>query len=185
MLSKWTEKFSDAKQKIQVFAKQLSNGYLQNFNICNSKKRQNATISFKREINILNSYVEEQIDFLYMYDPLNLCLVYEFASNHALEETLFVDSKAIKLDWDMRIRIAFGNIISCGLEYLHNFVKGNPTFHRDVKSANILLNADFILTIFALFTSLWNTGLPLSKLCKYSNPHVSNTKRNKKSHIPI
>jgi serine/threonine protein kinase len=66
------------------------------------------------------------------------CLIYEFCANGDLKGKLRSDSHA-PLTAAQRLRIALQT--ARGLEYLH--VKAvPPVIHRDVKSANILLDAD-------------------------------------------
>ncbi|KAK3420208.1 hypothetical protein EUGRSUZ_G01019 [Eucalyptus grandis] len=65
-------------------------------------------------------------------------LVYEFMSNGSLDSHLFKD-KAL-LTWGKRYSIAQG--IALGLKYLHEDLK-QCVVHRDIKSSNILLDAQF------------------------------------------
>ncbi|CAM6092631.1 unnamed protein product [Calypogeia fissa] len=64
-------------------------------------------------------------------------LVYEFMNNGSLSGILY-DEEYEPLSWAERVRIA--QDVSRGLEYLHEGAIP-PVVHRDVKSANILLDA--------------------------------------------
>ncbi|XP_039172706.1 L-type lectin-domain containing receptor kinase IX.1-like [Eucalyptus grandis] len=65
-------------------------------------------------------------------------LVYEYMSNGSLDSHLFKDK--MPLPWEKRYNIAQG--IALGLKYLHEDLK-QCVVHRDIKSSNILLDAQF------------------------------------------
>ena len=71
----------------------------------------------------------------YCIDKGQFMLVYEFMSNGSLENLLYGEEK--ELSWDERLQIA--GDISHGIEYLHEGAVP-PVVHRDLKSANILLD---------------------------------------------
>ncbi|KAH1156445.1 hypothetical protein AAZX31_18G256200 [Glycine max] len=71
----------------------------------------------------------------YCIDKGQFMLVYEFMSNGSLENLLYGEEK--ELSWDERLQIAVD--ISHGIEYLHEGAVP-PVVHRDLKSANILLD---------------------------------------------
>ncbi|GAQ89901.1 Serine-threonine/tyrosine-protein kinase catalytic domain containing protein [Klebsormidium nitens] len=64
-------------------------------------------------------------------------LVLDYAENGNLDSALRSESKPA-LDWDTRLNIAIG--AARGLSYLHNDTDP-PILHRDIKSANILLDS--------------------------------------------
>uniref|UniRef100_A0A7N0T962 Protein kinase domain-containing protein n=1 Tax=Kalanchoe fedtschenkoi TaxID=63787 RepID=A0A7N0T962_KALFE len=63
-------------------------------------------------------------------------LVYEYMSNGSLENILYGEQEG-SLTWDERLQIALD--VSHGIEYLHEGAVP-PVIHRDLKSANILLD---------------------------------------------
>jgi serine/threonine protein kinase len=75
-------------------------------------------------------------------DPasLNLCLVYELAPQLDLALNLTDPDRAQRLTWMDRVRILCG--VGTALNYLHCRDAGRPAYHRDIKSANIVLTAD-------------------------------------------
>ncbi|KAH7294133.1 hypothetical protein KP509_28G058100 [Ceratopteris richardii] len=63
-------------------------------------------------------------------------LVYEYMSNGSLAEFLYGEGRE-PLSWDRRVQIA--QDVARGIEYLHDGASP-PVIHRDIKSANILLD---------------------------------------------
>ncbi|XP_071687494.1 receptor-like protein kinase HERK 1 [Rutidosis leptorrhynchoides] len=110
---------------------------------------------FWREIMLLSTYKHENLVSLLGFcdEKGESILVYEFLSNKSLD--LYLSSP--DLSWNQRLRICIG--AARGLQYLHAPVEGSQhrVLHRDIKSANILLDhnwnpkiADFGLSKFGL-----------------------------------
>ncbi|KAK8502001.1 hypothetical protein V6N13_036879 [Hibiscus sabdariffa] len=72
----------------------------------------------------------------YCVDKGKYMLIYEFMSNGSLATLLYGEGER-GLNWDERLQIALD--ISHGIEYLHEGAVP-PVIHRDLKSANILLD---------------------------------------------
>ncbi|MFS7989915.1 putative protein kinase RLK-Pelle-LRR-I-1 family [Helianthus anomalus] len=89
------------------------------------------------EVEVHLEYKHENIIGLVGYCDENgkKILVYEYASNGSLDRHLTDAS----ITWTKRLKI--GIEIATGLDFLHG--GGYPVIHRDVKSANILLNDDW------------------------------------------
>ncbi|KAJ1692586.1 hypothetical protein LUZ63_009284 [Rhynchospora breviuscula] len=73
----------------------------------------------------------------YCIDKNCMALVYEYMQEGNLHDKL--KDNASPLAWMQRLRIAYGSAL--GLEYLHTACNP-PLIHRDVKTSNILLNAN-------------------------------------------
>lgn len=71
----------------------------------------------------------------------DVCLVYEFAPLGDLNTQLRDRVRAEKLKWHSRLRIALG--VAKGLCCMHCSENDSPAYHRDIKSSNILLMADY------------------------------------------
>lgn len=67
-------------------------------------------------------------------------IVYELMHNGSLETQLHGPSHGSALTWPMRMKIALD--AARGLEYLHEYCNP-PVIHRDLKTSNILLDANF------------------------------------------
>ncbi|XP_069997408.1 uncharacterized protein [Penaeus vannamei] len=94
---------------------------------------------FKTEIEILSRCIHENLLPLegYSCDGPDWCLVYTYMSNGSLQDRLACLSGTEPLDWTMRTRIGEG--AARGIVHLHTFQE-RPLVHRDIKSANILLD---------------------------------------------
>ena len=68
-------------------------------------------------------------------------LVYEFAALGDLNTLLRDSVRAEKLKWHSRLRIALG--VAKGLCCMHCSETDSPAYHRDIKSSNIMLMADY------------------------------------------
>lgn len=95
------------------------------------------------ELTILNSYRIDNILPIYgiSIDGPEACLVYQFMSNGSLEDRLSCKDNSQPLTWQQRALIGEG--LAKGLYYLHT-LRDKPLVHGDVKSANVLLDSQFV-----------------------------------------
>ncbi|KAJ0624984.1 putative protein kinase RLK-Pelle-LRR-I-1 family [Helianthus annuus] len=85
-----------------------------------------------------------------------LILIYEYASNKSLSDYLLRTSKIVSDSWAKRVKICLD--VAKGLSFLHT-TEGDrqEIVHRDIKSANILLNENFEAKIGDFGLSLFLT----------------------------
>lgn len=98
---------------------------------------------FYNEVQILSTCYHPNLVRLYGCSSpkdRDLLLVYEYVQNGTLADHLHGDRKADRggLSWDTRLKICIET--AQALAFLH--CRDPPLFHRDVKSANILLDED-------------------------------------------
>ncbi|KAJ3694766.1 hypothetical protein LUZ60_000143 [Juncus effusus] len=121
----------------------------------------------------------------YCVDKGQRMLIYEFMSNGSLASHLYSENNEKILSWEQRLQIALD--VSHGIEYLHEGAVP-PVIHRDLKSANILLDrtmrakvADFGLSKEEVFDGRKST---LKGTYGYMDPdYMSTNKFTKKSDI--
>lgn len=100
-------------------------------------------VQFNQEIETLKTLKHENlVDMVgFSCDGQHPCLVYPLMANGSLLDRLACMEGTPPLSWRQRCLIAEGT--AKGLEYLHN----NHHVHRDVKSANILLDEKYMAKI--------------------------------------
>ncbi|CAL5369755.1 unnamed protein product [Camellia sinensis] len=93
---------------------------------------------FQTEVSLLGRLHHRNLVNLvgYCVDKGQHMLIYEFMSNGSLARLLYSQEERV-LSWEERLQIALD--ISHGIEYLHDGAVP-PVIHRDLKSANILLD---------------------------------------------
>ncbi|XP_025406971.1 interleukin-1 receptor-associated kinase 4-like [Sipha flava] len=120
----------------------------------------NRTVAIKRmekvyEERDIKQYLNE-IDNILKFKHVNLlpllaisedkhpCIVYEFMENGSLLDCIACKERSSLLNWKLRIKL--GIEVASGLVYLHTAFE-TPIIHRDIKTANILLDKLFVAKI--------------------------------------
>ncbi|XP_002739502.1 interleukin-1 receptor-associated kinase 4-like [Saccoglossus kowalevskii] len=77
----------------------------------------------------------------YSCDCNHLCLVYEYMCNGSLQDRLMCNGNTPPLSWTTRVSIS--KDVAKGITYLHS----ENLIHRDIKSANVLLDENFVAKV--------------------------------------
>ncbi|XP_060178812.1 putative serine/threonine-protein kinase-like protein CCR3 [Lycium barbarum] len=116
-----------------------------------TKKFQEKESAFDSELAFLSRLHHKHLVRLvgYCEERDERLLVYEYMKNGALFDHLHdknnvEKSSSIVNSWKMRIKIALD--AARGIEYLHNYAVP-PIIHRDIKSSNILIDANWIARV--------------------------------------
>ncbi|KAF5446719.1 hypothetical protein F2P56_032322 [Juglans regia] len=112
-----------------------------------TKKFQEKEIAFDSELALLSRLHHKHLVGLvgFCEEKNERLLVYEHMSNGSLRDHLHDEknvenTSSILNSWKMRIKIALD--AARGIDYLHNYAVP-PIIHRDIKSSNILLDANW------------------------------------------
>ncbi|KAF4519636.1 hypothetical protein B566_EDAN004973 [Ephemera danica] len=95
-----------------------------------------------KELKFLNSLRQDNILPLYGFslDSEQPCLICQLMPNGSLQDRIHRKNNTAPLSWQIRLSIALGT--ARGLQFLHTRYE-KPLIHGDIKSANILLDADW------------------------------------------
>ncbi|XP_049932634.1 leucine-rich repeat receptor protein kinase HPCA1-like [Nymphaea colorata] len=143
-IKKFTNNFSEGNIIGVGGFGQVYKGILPSGEIVAIKRAKNGVmqggLEFKTEIELLSRVHHKNLVSLvgFCFDKGEQMLVYEFIANGTLTDCLSGKSK-IQLDWHKRLQVSLDS--ATGLAYLHEHANP-PIIHRDVKSANILLDED-------------------------------------------
>lgn len=111
---------------------------------------------FRNELHMILKFNHENIiSFIgYCDEGQEMILVYEYATNGSLDHHLQHANKMCNITWPQRLKICLG--AASGLNYLHSGLgEHNRVIHRDFKSANILLDENFVAKICDFGLSKW------------------------------
>ncbi|KAL6189859.1 hypothetical protein ACLB2K_036260 [Fragaria x ananassa] len=124
---------------------------------------------FRAEVDIISRVHHRHLVSLvgYCISEQQRLLIYEYVPNQTLEHHLHGAGMPL-LDWTKRLKIALGS--AKGLAYLHEDCHPK-IIHRDIKSANILLDDSFEAQACYHFVAVADFGL--AKLTDDMNTHVS------------
>ncbi|KAI7741535.1 hypothetical protein M8C21_022342 [Ambrosia artemisiifolia] len=133
-----------------------------------AKKFQEKESAFDSELAFLSRLHHKHLVRLvgYCEEREEKLLVYEYMKNGALYDHLH-DKKNVEKNssvlnsWKMRIKIALD--AARGIEYLHTYAVP-PIIHRDIKSSNILLDANWVARVSDFGLSLMDSECEWAKI---------------------
>ncbi|KAK7311055.1 hypothetical protein RJT34_08938 [Clitoria ternatea] len=101
---------------------------------------ENSERVFKNEVKIIGRLIHKNlVQFIgWCHEKGEFLLVFDYMPNGSLDIHLFGNRRS--LAWDVRYKIALG--VATALHYLHEDAE-QCVLHRDIKSANVLLDNDF------------------------------------------
>lgn len=107
------------------------------------------SIEFWTEVNLLSDFRHTHLVSLigYYFEHDEMILVYEYMDNGTLADHIYKSCGTSScLSWEQRVKICIG--VARGVEYLHSGTGIEKTvIHRDLKSSNILLDANWVAKI--------------------------------------
>ncbi|XP_020240831.1 probable serine/threonine-protein kinase DDB_G0272254 [Asparagus officinalis] len=107
-------------------------------------------LTFRQEVSLMKKLRHPNI-LLFMgavTSPQRLCIVTEFLPRGSLFRLL--QRNTTKVDWRRRIHMAMD--IARGMNYLHHC--NPPIIHRDLKSSNLLVDKNWTVKVFLVFSRL-------------------------------
>ncbi|BAT82461.1 hypothetical protein VIGAN_03248100 [Vigna angularis var. angularis] len=95
---------------------------------------------FINEVRVISRLIHRNlVQFVgWCHEQGEFLLLFEYMPNGSLDTHLFGDKKP--LTWDVRYKVALG--VAAAVRYLHEDAE-QCVLHRDIKSANVLLDTDF------------------------------------------